>query len=40
MWDNSATLHFASPVGRAVTQADKRLLYRIVPVGLPKALAW
>ena len=39
LWDNSATLHFASPVGEATTEADKRLLYRIVPVGLPKALA-
>ena len=38
LWDNTATLHFASPVGPAVNDATKRLLYRIVPVGLPAAL--
>lgn len=39
MWDNSATSHFATPVRPAVSETDKRLLYRIVRMGLPKALA-
>jgi alpha-ketoglutarate-dependent taurine dioxygenase len=38
LWDNSATLHFATPVGPANGEANRRLLYRIVPVGLPTAL--
>lgn len=39
MWDNSATSHCATAVRRAVSETDKRLLYRIVRMGLPKALA-
>ena len=38
MWDNTATMHFAAPVGPANGEHNRRLLYRIVPVGLPKAL--
>ena len=39
MWDNSATSHCATPVRPAVSETDKRLLYRTVRVELPKALA-
>ena len=38
MWDNSATLHYATPIGRPTTNDQHRLLYRIVPLGLPRAL--
>ena len=39
MWDNTATMHFAMPMGTAISPDDRRLLYRIVPLGLPVALA-
>ena len=39
MWDNTATMHAASDVGPALTEADRRLLYRVVPLGLPRPLA-
>lgn len=39
MWDNTATMHAASDVGPATTEADRRLLYRVVPLGLPLPLA-
>ena len=39
MWDNTSTLHAASDVGPALTEADRRLLYRVVPLGLPTPLA-
>jgi taurine dioxygenase len=39
MWDNTATMHCAGEVGPAVTEADRRLLYRICPLGLPLPLS-
>ena len=39
MWDNTATMHAAHDVGPALTEADRRLLYRVVPLGLPRPLA-
>ena len=39
MWDNTATMHAAHDVGPATTEADRRLLYRVVPLGLPRPLA-
>lgn len=39
MWDNTATLHYAQPIGPPSAEHDCRLLYRIVPLGLPRALA-
>lgn len=38
MWDNTSTMHAASEVGAALTEADRRLLYRVVPLGLPQPL--
>ena len=38
MWDNSATLHRAGPVGVPGKDDERRLLYRIVPTGIPKPL--
>ena len=38
MWDNTATLHYAQPVGAPATAHERRLLYRIVPLGLPRPL--
>ena len=38
MWDNSVTLHFARPVGAPENPCEHRLLYRIVPTGLPRPL--
>jgi taurine dioxygenase len=37
MWDNTATMHCATPVGR-VSESGPRLLYRVAPLGLPPAL--
>ena len=39
MWDNTATLHCARPVGAPTGRHDRRLLYRIVPLGLPRPLS-
>ena len=39
MWDNTSTLHAASDVGPALTDADRRLMFRVVPLGLPRPLA-
>ena len=39
MWDNTVTMHFATPIERAASEDDRRLLYRIVPLGLPRALS-
>ena len=35
LWDNTATLHCAEPVGAATDRASRRLLHRIVATGLP-----
>ena len=39
MWDNTSTLHCARPIGAPTGPEDCRLLYRIVPLGLPRPLA-
>ena len=38
MWDNTATLHFARPIGPHDGGRNRRLLHRIVPLGLPRPL--
>ncbi len=38
LWDNTATLHYANPVGPPTDAASRRLLYRIVATGLPPVL--
>ena len=38
MWDNSATLHCAQPIGAPTGRHERRLLHRIVPLGLPRPL--
>ena len=38
MWDNTATMHYAMPVGASTGRHDRRLLHRVVPLGLPRAL--
>ena len=38
MWDNTATMHCAKPIGAPTGEHDRRLLYRIVPTGVPLAL--
>ena len=38
MWDNSSTMHYASPTEAARSAADRRLMYRMCPLGLPSAL--
>ena len=38
MWDNTATMHCAKPIGAPTGEHDRRLLYRIVPLGVPWAL--
>ena len=38
MWDNSSTMHYAKPVEAATGDHDRRLLYRICPLGLPLVL--
>ena len=38
MWDNTATLHCASPIDAPTDRTKRRLLYRIVPLGLPKPI--
>lgn len=35
LWDNTTTMHAAVPIGPAVDEASKRLLRRIVALGLP-----
>jgi taurine dioxygenase len=35
LWDNTQTLHAAEPIGPAVDESTKRLLRRIVAMGLP-----
>ena len=39
MWDNTVTMHCATPIARAKGDDDRRLLYRMVPLGLPSALS-
>ena len=39
MWDNTATLHCARPIGAPTGSHDRRHLYRIVPLGLPRPLS-
>ncbi len=39
MWDNTRTLHSARPIGAPDHPSNRRLLYRIVPLGLPRPLA-
>lgn len=38
LWDNTATLHYATPVGPPRDSASSRLLYRVVAMGLPAPL--
>ena len=38
MWDNTATLHCARPIGAPTGDHDCRRLYRMVSLGLPRAL--
>jgi len=38
IWDNSSTMHIAKPVDAPTSDADNRLLYRMVLKGLPFAL--
>ena len=38
IWDNTATMHFATPVDAPTGKAGNRLLYRMVLKGLPRAL--
>lgn len=38
LWDNTATLHYAPPVGPAVDETSRRLMYRVVATGLPPIL--
>ncbi len=38
LWDNTATMHCAEPVGAATDRASRRLLHRIVATGLPAGL--
>ena len=38
MWDNSSTMHYASPTDAARSAGDRRLMYRMCPLGLPSAL--
>ncbi|MFT5504306.1 MAG: alpha-ketoglutarate-dependent taurine dioxygenase [Gammaproteobacteria bacterium] len=35
MWDNSSTMHYATPTAAATTEHDRRLMYRVCPLGLP-----
>lgn len=39
LWDNTATLHCAEPVGAATDTHTRRLLHRIVATGLPPGVA-
>jgi taurine dioxygenase len=39
MWDNSSTMHYATPTSAATSDHDRRLMYRICPLGLPFHLA-
>jgi taurine dioxygenase len=39
LWDNTQTMHAAAPIGRAVDDRTKRLLRRIVALGLPPVVA-
>ena len=38
LWDNTATIHCAAPIGPADDPSNRRLLYRIVAMGLPHIL--
>ena len=38
MWDNSSTMHYARAIDAATGDHDRRLLYRMCPLGLPKHL--
>jgi len=35
LWDNTATMHCAAPIGPATDPSNRRLLHRIVATGLP-----
>ena len=35
MWDNTSTMHYASPTEASTCDGDRRLMYRICPLGLP-----
>lgn len=35
IWDNSSTMHYAKPTAAATSEHDRRLMYRICPLGLP-----
>ena len=39
MWDNSSTMHYASPTQYAQNEADRRLMYRMCPLGLPRVFS-
>lgn len=39
LWDNTATLHCAEPVGAAAGPGTRRLMHRIVATGLPPGVA-
>ena len=36
IWDNTSTLHYATPTNAATGEHDRRLMHRISPLGLPK----
>ncbi len=38
LWDNTATMHCAAPIGPADDSTNRRLLHRIVAMGLPHIL--
>ena len=38
LWDNTATMHCAAPIGPADDPSERRLLHRIVAMGLPHVL--
>ena len=38
IWDNSCTMHYAKPTDAATGDHDRRLMYRICPLGLPSNL--
>jgi len=38
LWDNTATMHAAAPIGPAVDESSRRLLRRIVALGLPRVI--
>lgn len=39
IWDNTSTMHYATPTEAATGEHDKRLMYRISPLGIPGCLS-